>query len=147
MRQQMSFGTQLIVCSQPVAAGTTPVKGTGVEMSDASGAEFFAHLGALTANHDTYLKLQHSNTDVDGDYVDIPNARTANAVDADANKTLRISIYKPRKRYVRAVLHRGTANAVLNGMYCNLDTVYKPSEPHSTQGRPTVYVNGDKVVE
>jgi hypothetical protein len=57
---------------------------------------------------------------------------TAGASTADS-KVLALDVFKPRERYLRAVLERGTANAVVDGIialqYCAKD---KPTTQDAT---------------
>lgn len=121
----MSYGVYPVRVSNAVVAGTTLVKSTGVDMQQANGTpcqgvRAIVLLGALTANQVTRLKLQHSDTDVDGNYVDVTSTGTPYAADADGNKMLISDLFKPRKRFVRAVVERGTANAAIDGIILEL---------------------------
>jgi hypothetical protein len=119
-----SYGVYPVRVANATVAGTTAIKSTGVDMNacgtPCQGVRAIALLGALTANQVTRLKLQHSDDDVDGNYVDVASTGTPYAADADGNKLLITDLFKPRKRYVRAVLERGTANAVLDGIIIEL---------------------------
>jgi hypothetical protein len=100
-----------------VAAGTTNQNTASVDMTGWDTVEFVALMGALTATQVTKLKTQQSSDDASTDaYDDLAGSATAAMADADTNKTLRSEIVKPTKRYVRAVLVRGTANAVIDGI-------------------------------
>lgn len=74
------------------------------------------HFGALTTGAVVTVKLQHSNDDgVTDAYTDI--AGTAQTIPvADANKMLITGIFKPQKRYLRTVITRATANAVVDAV-------------------------------
>lgn len=100
-----------------VAAGTSDQNSTGVSMEGYNGVLFIAAFGALTATQVTLLKAQQSDDDGVGDaYSDLEDSATAALADADGNKMLVIDIWKPKKKYVRATIDRGTANAVIDGV-------------------------------
>jgi len=103
--------------SNAAAAGTSDVNGTGVDMQGFDGVLFVAAVGTLTATQVTTLKAQSSTDDGSTDaYADISGAVTAALADGDSNKLLVLDVHHPSERYVRPVLDRGTANAVLDGI-------------------------------
>jgi hypothetical protein len=102
-----------------VAAGTTNQNTSSVDMTGWDSVEFVAHLGALTATQVTKLKAQSSSDDAVADaYADVSGAATAAAADADSGKLLRCEVMASggRERYMRAVVVRGTENAVINSV-------------------------------
>ncbi len=99
------------------AAGTTALNSDGVDMQGFDGVIFVAAVGALTATQTTSLKLQSSSDDAVGDaYADISGAATSDFGDDDDNGLAFVDLINPPERYVRAVLVRGTANAVLDSI-------------------------------
>lgn len=96
------------------AAGTSAVNGSTVDMQNFESVTFIAALGTLTASQVTSLKAQGSTDN--STWADIPNAATAAAADADSNKLLVLEVFRPMQRYVRAVVNRGTANAVVDAV-------------------------------
>lgn len=100
-----------------VAAGTTNQNTLSVDMANWESVEFVAAVGALTANQVTKIKLQQSsdNGSTD-DFTDLEGSATAAFADANTNTLARCEVVKPRKRYVRAVVLRGTANAVIDSV-------------------------------
>ena len=116
------------------AAGTTAINGATVDMQTAPTCRsclFLAFLGALTATQVTQLKMQVSDDGttwadamVNGSIV-----QTAAAADADSNKILMLDVRYVGHRYVRPVLVRGTANAVLDAMI---------SIPYESTAMPTI---------
>lgn len=100
-----------------VAAGTTDQNSTGVDMTGYEEVTFIAAFGALTATQITSMKAQQSDDDGSADdYTDLAGTSTGPAADADSNKMLALGIYRPKKKWVRAVVDRGTANAVIDGI-------------------------------
>jgi len=114
-----------------LAAGTGDTSnGDWIDTSGFGGLAFIALFGALTATAVTSIKLQHSNdagaTDAAADI-----AGTANSIPvANANGMLIVEIFKPQKRYVRLVITRATANAVIDGVIAEL---YLPQNAPVTQ--------------
>lgn len=97
------------------AAGTTDINGTAVDMDGFDSVEFVALYGALTATQVTSLKAESSDSSSTG-FAAITGAATTALADGDGNKAQRLEVYKPQKRYVRCVVDRGTANAVVDGV-------------------------------
>ena len=99
------------------AAGATDVNGTGVSLAGFDGVMFVALLGTLTATQVTQIKAQQSSDDGSADaYTDIEGSESVAMDDADDNLLLFLDIFRPQEEYVRAVLERATANAVIDGM-------------------------------
>lgn len=97
-----------------VAAGVTNQTGTHIDMQGFDGVMFVADIGALTATQVTSLKAQGGNASNDSDQADISGAATAAMADGDSNKVLVLDVFRPQQRFVRPVVLRGTANAVIN---------------------------------
>lgn len=118
--------------SNAEVAATTDVNGTGVDMQGYDGVVFVASLGTLTSSQVTTLKAQGSSDDGSADtYADITGAVTSAMDDADSNLLLILDVYRPLERYVRPVLDRGTANAVLDSIVA---IRYRASKAPVTQG-------------
>jgi hypothetical protein len=115
MTQRLNYDKRTRVINA-TAAGTTAINGTGIDMQDFDSVTFEVAMGALTATQVTGLKAQGSNDNGAGDpYADITGAATAAAADADSNKLLILEVNRPQKRWIRCVVTRGTANAVIDG--------------------------------
>lgn len=99
------------------AAGQTEVDSDSVDMADYDGVLFFTTVGTLTSGAVTALKIQQSDDNDDGDaWTDL--AGTAiDIADDDDGQTFGVQIINPRERYLRAVVTRGTANAVIGEIY------------------------------
>lgn len=108
---------KLVRVLNSTAAGTSDVNCTGVDCEGFSSVEFIAAFGALTATQVTTIKAQQSDDNGSSDgWSDIEGSQTAALDDNDSNDCLRLEISKPKKRYVRAVVERGTENAVVDGV-------------------------------
>jgi hypothetical protein len=97
------------------AAGTTAINGASINTKSPQqfqGVRAVAGLGALTATQVTRLKLQGSNDNAT--WTDLGNTGSGYAADADSNKLLITETYRPMYPYIRPVVERGTANAVVD---------------------------------
>ncbi len=97
------------------AAGATAQNGTAVDMQNWEGVMFVALFGALTATQVTSIKAQQSTAKSSG-FSDLENTEVGSLDDDDGNKALVLDIKNPRERYVRCVVSRATANAVIDGV-------------------------------
>jgi hypothetical protein len=98
----------------PVVAGTTDQNSSSIDMIRGETVTFIAKFGTLTASAVTGIKAQGSTDDTN--WVDLAGTALPIAV-ADTGKALALEINKPpAHRYVRAVVTRGTANAVIDGV-------------------------------
>lgn len=99
-----------------VVAGTTNQNGSVIDMAGFEGVQFIALFGALTATQVTSLKVQQGDLADGSDMVDLEGSLHTALADADGNKCLVTDVFRPQKRYVRPVVIRGTANAVIDGV-------------------------------
>lgn len=107
------------------AAGTTVLTGpNSFDTQGYDGVVFIAAIGTLTATQVTFLAAQGSADGTTWGAVGtaasptnlISGAQTAAMADADSNKLLVLDVFRPQQRFIRAVLYRGTANAVVDGV-------------------------------
>lgn len=111
VNRNLTKATKTVVVNTGTVAGQTAINCTSVDTLGFSAYRHIVILGTLTATQVTSVKAQES---VDNSvWTDVVAAVTANAADADSNKTLILDIYKPQQRYARAVVQRATANAVV----------------------------------
>lgn len=147
----MLMGNLLSTAVKPIrvmnaqAAGLTTVNGSWVDLQNADGARFLVAFGALTATQVTYVKLQGATTSNQSDAADLLDVdtgtviRTANLADTDSNKIVSLEVYKCKVRYVRPVVVRGTANAVVDGAIAEVVVRNKlPMVKDTTQAVATV---------
>ena len=99
-----------------VVAGTSNQNGSVIDMSGFEGVQFIALFGALTATQVTSLKVQQGNLADGSDMADLAGSSHTALGDTDGNKCLVTDIFRPQKRYVRPIVTRGTANAVIDGV-------------------------------
>lgn len=98
------------------AAGTTNINGSVLDMQGFEGVTFILMVGTLTATQVTGMKAQEGAASNLSDAADLAGTATGPFADGDSNKSLALEIYKPMKRYIRPVVTRGTANAVVDGV-------------------------------
>ena len=133
---QLSKDVKVIRVMNAVAAGTTDQNGSAVDMQNFEGVVFIASLGALTATQVTQMKAQQSSDNGSPDtFADLTGTLTAAMADDDDNQCIVLDIYRPRERYVRPVLLRGTANAVIDGITA---IQYGPRKKPTTHDAATV---------
>jgi len=119
-----------------VAAGSADENGASVDMQNFESVMFVAMLGTLTANQVTTMKAQQSSDDGSADaFADIAGSQTTAMADDDDNQCIILDIVKPRERYVRPVLERATANAVIDGI---IAIQYGPLKKPTTHDAATV---------
>lgn len=99
-----------------VAAGTSSQNGSVIDMQGYEGVAFVAAFGTLTATQVTSLKAQEGDASNLSDAADLEGTSTGPLADGDSNKLLVLEVFKPLKRYIRPVVVRGTANAVIDGV-------------------------------
>lgn len=99
--------------SNAVAAGTSEIDSSSVDMSNAEGVVFAVHFGTITAGAATSIKVQGSTdnssfTDLEGTSITI--------ADTDDNKIALTEVVNPQYRYLRCVVLRATQNAVVDSI-------------------------------
>lgn len=104
--------------SNAVAAGTTDVDSTAVDLTAAESVTFLVLLGALTSTNVTTAKLQES--DDNSTFTDVTGGTASDTVDDDDNQILVLEYLRSKKRYVRVKLTRATANAVVDGIVAEI---------------------------
>ena len=99
-----------------VPAGQTNQNGSVMDMSGFEGVQFVALFGALAANQVTSMKVQQGNLSDGSDMADLAGSFHLPLDNADGNRCLVTDVFRPQKRYVRCMVTRGTANAVIDGV-------------------------------
>lgn len=99
------------------AAAQTAIEGSILDMAGFAGVLFIALTGDVTTGSVLGLKAQQNDANSGTGMADLVGAAafTAGASDADS-KAIVLDVHAPRERYVRAVLTRTTANAVVDGI-------------------------------
>lgn len=103
-----------------VAAGTTDLTSEAVDMAGFEGVRFICGFGAITAGAATSVKAQQSSDDGASDaYADLEGTAITVADDDDNQVTI-IDVFRPRERYLKHVVDRGTQNAVVDFLIAEL---------------------------
>jgi hypothetical protein len=105
-------------------------------MDGFEGVMFLAAVGALTATQVTELKAQSAPDN--STFNDIAGSHVGPLADANSNCVLLLDIYRPQQRYVRPVVVRGTANAVIDGVFA----IQYGAKVQPTTNDPTTVIGG-----
>lgn len=140
MATNLISNTKIARVENAASAGTSTLTSDVVDVKHFDGCTFIALLGDVTDTAALELVVQHGDAADGSDAADTTTsaAFTAGASDAD-NKLLAVEIIRPVKRYVRAKLVRGTANAVVDGI------VAVVTDPHSVPTTADATVIGSAV--
>lgn len=103
---QLSKQTKLIRVAAATTAATDAVVSSVVDTANFEGVMFFGNVAVGAANN--IVKAQQGQLANGNDMADL--AGTANPIASNNNQFL-LDIYKPRERYVRVSLARGTSSA------------------------------------
>lgn len=107
--------------SNAVAAGTTNVNTTVIDRAGFAGVKWTLSWGAITATGVAQAKIQEGTLADGSDMADLAGSKTtALTPSTDDNKTTVVDLYTLTKRYVRLVILRGTANAVVDSVQAEL---------------------------
>lgn len=132
----LSKMTKVTRVENAVAAGSADENGASVDMQNFEGVMFIFLAGTLTATQVTTLKAQQSSDDAVADaFADILGSQSAAMADDDDNQCIILDIWRPTERYVRPVVERATANAVIDGV---LAIQYGPRKLPTTHDATTV---------
>jgi hypothetical protein len=118
------------------AAATTDVNGSILDMQSFEGVMFVALLGDVADTSVLALKAEQNTVNSGTGMAALTGnaGLTAGASNAD-NTALVLDVHKPRERYVRPVLSRGTANAVVDGI---IAIQYGPQHKPTTQAASVI---------
>lgn len=102
------------------AAGQTAVNSDSVDMAGYDAVVFFTSFGAITTTGVQSIKVQSSSDDGDADaFADLAGTGVTVA-DDDDGQTFGVQIIRPVERYLRLVVSRATADAVVGEIYALL---------------------------
>ena len=96
-----------------LAAGTTAVNSSSLDLLGAVAANIVVDMGAITSTGTGTLQLQRST---DGTTWSNITGAVYNYTDADTLKTVTFCLSQVTQRYVRVATTRATANSVISGM-------------------------------
>lgn len=103
---------QQVITPTAGVAGTTDINGSVVDMANFRGVLHILTMGAITVNAVTSAKLQQGAAANLSDAADLTGTAVTIA-DDDDDGVFYLDLFEPEERYVRIVVDRGTANAVV----------------------------------
>ena len=118
MLENLSSTGKITRHSNTVAAGTSDITpSSGIDMQDGyDGCLFMVEMGTITATAVTSIEVHQSSDDGGNDsYTAIVGTKVVIA-DDDDDKVFWLDMVRPRERFLKCIVKRGTANAVLEGI-------------------------------
>ena len=115
MRKDMISSLGVVLALSP-AVQTAAVSGPAVDLSGFSAALAIINTGAVAGSGDFGVKLQHSDTAVSGDFVDVPAEDMQGAAPATlpADAAFRLG-YIGGKRFLRVALTKTSGTSIAAG--------------------------------
>jgi hypothetical protein len=109
---------KLTVISAAAAAATTAVNSSIIDMTGFDGVLFVAVTGVLTISSVVTLTIQENTLNQTGGMTAIPAGNTAayTALGTETLNGFQVDVYRPQQEFLRAVLTRSAANAVVNSI-------------------------------
>jgi hypothetical protein len=110
----LSKQTKISSAITPTAgvAGLTDILGSTLDMQGFEGVLMICRFGAITATAVSGIRAQQGNDSGLSDAADLLGSAQVVA-DSDDDKAFYIDLFRPKERYVRLVVDRATANAVV----------------------------------
>lgn len=115
------------------SAATTDLTSEAVDTAGFEGARFICGFGTITSTAVTSTKVQQCDSSA-GSYADLEGT-SQSVADDDDNQVTITEIFRPRERYLKHVVDRGTANAVVDFLIVEL---YGAIEQPTTDDTATV---------
>jgi hypothetical protein len=126
--------TKLTRVSNAVAAGTTDINSSEIDMQNFEGVVFIVAFGTITASAVTSIKAQQDTATGMASAADLEGTGVTVA-DDDDNQLFWLDIFRPQERFVRCVVDRATQNAVVDGIWA---VQYGPKKKPTTHDSTTV---------
>lgn len=110
--------TKITRVSGAVAAGTTAINSSCVDMTGFDSVMFIAELGTVTAGAVIQLSaLSNTTNSNSGGATEKAGTQVTDSGGAQSNQDYVVDVHRPAKQFVYANLTRTTANVVVNGVY------------------------------
>lgn len=129
MSYMLAKNVKVIRAMNAVAAGTTDQTSSWIDTAGFDGIVFITAFGTITSTAVTSVKIQQSTASDGTNGADLEGTSITVADDDDNQMTVH-DIYRPRERYLAAVVDRGTANAVIDGIVAILYNGVKAPVTH-----------------
>lgn len=111
-----AISEKVIRVMNAVAAGTSDQTSSVIDTLGFDGVKIYSAFGTITSGAVTSVKVQQSSDDGSADtYADLEGT-SVTVADDDDNQVVVHDIYRPRERYLKVVIDRGTQNAVIDGV-------------------------------
>lgn len=118
-----SYSNVKAVASLVPAVQAATLKGSTVDTKGFTEALMLVNTGAIASAGDYAVTMQHSATDVDGDFVDVPEADRIGALPATLlASTVYRQAYIGKLRYLRAVITKTGGTSIAAGAVFVLGT-------------------------
>jgi len=122
----------IAITSAAGVAATTDINGATLDMLGFERVLMIVSFGVITGSAVTSIKVQQGAASDLSDAADLVGTGQTIA-DSDDEKTFYIDLIKPRERYVRLVVDRGTQNAVVaSATYIQYAATRKAPTTHGT---------------
>jgi len=140
MAEQISNQIKTTRVSNAVAAGTSDIDSSSVDMRGYEGVRFTVLFGTITAAAVTSIKAARSTDD--SAFNDLLGTAITVA-DDDDNKAFVLDVWRPGERYVRCTVDRATQNAVVDGIIAEQygPRVLAPTNDATTVGGQEVHAS------
>ncbi|MBI1207500.1 MAG: hypothetical protein GC191_09470 [Azospirillum sp.] len=115
MSEQLATEVKATLIQAALADGQTDPASTAIDMAGFDGVLLVGIVGAVTATGTVTLAAEQSADNGAADPFTPVAGASAAADDQDGNKLLMLDLYRPRERFIRTQLTRGTANSVYGG--------------------------------
>ena len=109
-------GEKVIRVMNGVVAGTSVQTSSAIDTQGYEGVKIYTALGAITSGAATSVEVHQSSDDGVADAYTALLGSKITVADDDDNQITVHDIYKPAERYLKAVVNRATANAVIDGV-------------------------------
>lgn len=143
MHPSLLNDVKVTVVAAAAVAAQTDIDSDIIDMAGFEGVLFLAMLGDVSDTCALAMVAQQNTINSASGMASLAGSVTftAGATSADS-KVLALDVYRPRERYVRAKLSRGTANAVVGGIIAiQYGAAKKPTSQHAT------VIDADTLVE
>ncbi|MBX9877625.1 MAG: hypothetical protein K2Y22_04135 [Candidatus Obscuribacterales bacterium] len=110
---------KLIQVKTSSVAGTSDITSDTVDTEGYDGVAFLVPFGTITSGAVTSIKAQQGAASGMGDAADLLGSAQTVA-DTESDKSFWMDLSKPRERYVRCIVDRGTQNAVVGPIFAIL---------------------------
>lgn len=128
---QLGKNVKITRVSNAVAAGTSDVTCSEINMAGYEGVLFMVAFGTITSGAVTSIKAQQDIVTGMANAADLTGTGVTVA-DTSSNKVFWLDIYKPEEQFVRCIIDRGIQNAVVDGVWAIQYGAHKVPTTHDS---------------